>query len=200
MLTSFISNPSWPYFSTSSLLINFPFSYIAIAPDGLLCQARDEGGWQGARANVGALRGIFSPPLPPPHLLLLLILLHSFHLYIKSCFFLFNSSYLSLSHRPNFAPCLPILTTNNPSVHLCLGKHYYEVEVTDEGLCRVGWSTANASLELGVDKHGFGFGGTGKKSFAKQFDAYGEPFGLKDIVGCFIDLDEMTVAWRCAKI
>ena len=30
------------------------------------------------------------------------------------------------------------------------GKHYYEATVTDEGLCRVGWSTQNATHELGV--------------------------------------------------
>lgn len=46
--------------------------------------------------------------------------------------------------------------------------------MTDEGLCRVGWSTDKASLDLGTDKFGFGFGGTGKKSFGKQFDSYGE--------------------------
>ena len=27
---------------------------------------------------------------------------------------------------------------------------------------------------VGTDKNGFGFGGTGKKSHAKQFDDYGE--------------------------
>ena len=27
--------------------------------------------------------------------------------------------------------------------------HYFEATVTDEGLCRVGWSTQNATLELG---------------------------------------------------
>ena len=46
--------------------------------------------------------------------------------------------------------------------------------MTDEGLCRVGWSTLKASLDLGTDKEGFGFGGTGKKSFGRQFDTYGE--------------------------
>lgn len=30
------------------------------------------------------------------------------------------------------------------------GKYYYEATVTDEGLCRVGWSTQAASLELGI--------------------------------------------------
>lgn len=29
------------------------------------------------------------------------------------------------------------------------GKHYYEATVTDEGLCRVGWSTPWGTLELG---------------------------------------------------
>ena len=35
---------------------------------------------------------------------------------------------------------------------LISGKHYYEVEVTDEGLCRIGWSTITADLELGECK------------------------------------------------
>lgn len=29
--------------------------------------------------------------------------------------------------------------------------------MTDEGLARVGWSTTAASLDLGTDKHGFGW-------------------------------------------
>jgi ATP-dependent RNA helicase DDX1 len=75
------------------------------------------------------------------------------------------------------------------------GKYYYEATVTDEGLCRVGWSTLKATLDLGTDSEGFGFGGTGKKSFNKQFDTYGEPFGLSDTIGCFLDLDTKTVKW-----
>ena len=55
-----------------------------------------------------------------------------------------------------------------------LGKYYYEATVTDEGLCRVGWATMKARHDLGCDREGFGFGGTGKKSFGKQFDSYGE--------------------------
>lgn len=42
---------------------------------------------------------------------------------------------------------------------------------------------------MGTDKFGFGFGGTGKKSNNKQFDNYGEAFGMHDIVGCYLDLD-----------
>jgi ATP-dependent RNA helicase DDX1 len=60
------------------------------------------------------------------------------------------------------------------------GKYYYEATVTDEGLCRVGWSTWDASHDLGTDRMGFGFGGTGKKSNNKQFDTYGEVFNIKN--------------------
>ena len=54
------------------------------------------------------------------------------------------------------------------------GRYYYEIKVTDEGLCRVGWSTLKSLHDLGTDKEGYGFGGTGKKSFGRQFDPYGE--------------------------
>jgi hypothetical protein len=36
---------------------------------------------------------------------------------------------------------------------------------------------------------GLGFGGTGKKSFNRRFDPYGEPFGRDDVIGCLLDLD-----------
>ncbi|NWS43044.1 DDX1 helicase, partial [Probosciger aterrimus] len=70
------------------------------------------------------------------------------------------------------------------------GKYYYEVSCHDQGLCRVGWSTMQASLDLGTDKFGFGFGGTGKKSHNKQFDSYGEEFTMHDTIGCFLDIDK----------
>ncbi|KAI7799718.1 ATP-dependent RNA helicase DDX1 [Triplophysa rosa] len=70
------------------------------------------------------------------------------------------------------------------------GKYYYEVSCHDQGLCRVGWSTSQASLDLGTDKDGFGFGGTGKKSHNKQFDSYGEEFTMHDVIGCYIDMDK----------
>lgn len=75
------------------------------------------------------------------------------------------------------------------------GKFYYEATVTDEGLCRIGWSTKNATFDLGTDKFGFGFGGTGKSSFNRQFDTYGEPFGLNDVIGCYINLEEGLIKW-----
>ncbi|XP_019880521.2 ATP-dependent RNA helicase Ddx1 [Aethina tumida] len=73
------------------------------------------------------------------------------------------------------------------------GKWGFEATVTDEGLCRVGWSTLQANLDLGTDRFGFGFGGTGKKSNNKQFDTYGEPFGKCDVITCLLDLDAKEI-------
>ncbi|XP_023692056.1 ATP-dependent RNA helicase DDX1 [Paramormyrops kingsleyae] len=75
------------------------------------------------------------------------------------------------------------------------GKYYYEVSCHDQGLCRVGWSTGQASLDLGTDRNGFGFGGTGKKSHNKQFDSYGEEFTMHDVIGCYLDLDNGHVSF-----
>ncbi|ESO95555.1 hypothetical protein LOTGIDRAFT_227238 [Lottia gigantea] len=75
------------------------------------------------------------------------------------------------------------------------GKYYYEGTVTDEGLCRVGWSTDKATLDLGTDKFGYGFGGTGKKSWGKQFDSYGEAYGMNDTIGCYLDLEKGEIRW-----
>ncbi|KAF2360261.1 DEAD/DEAH box helicase domain [Trinorchestia longiramus] len=75
------------------------------------------------------------------------------------------------------------------------GKYFFEATVSDEGLCRVGFSTATAALDLGTCKNGFGFGGTGKKSNSRQFEDYGESFGLHDVIGCYLDLDDMTISF-----
>lgn len=48
---------------------------------------------------------------------------------------------------------------------------------------------------MGTDKFGFGFGGTGKKSNNKQFDDYGEAFGMHDVIGCYLNLDDWTVSY-----
>jgi len=48
------------------------------------------------------------------------------------------------------------------------GKVYYEVTVADEGLCRVGWSTRQAGLDLGTEPISFGFGGTGGNTIASE--------------------------------
>eukprot|EP00948_MAST-09A_sp_MAST-9A-sp1_P004256 g4256.t1 len=60
----------------------------------------------------------------------------------------------------------------------------FEAEVTsDTGIARVGWSTvATRSYNLGTDRFGFGFGGTGKKSWNREFITYGEPYAYGDTI------------------
>lgn len=53
-----------------------------------------------------------------------------------------------------------------------------------------------AALDLGTDKYGFGYGGTGKKSNSRQFDDYGTAYGLNDVIGCALDLDNKTVTFH----
>eukprot|EP01026_Neomeris_dumetosa_P024664 TRINITY_DN2045_c0_g1_i9.p2 TRINITY_DN2045_c0_g1~~TRINITY_DN2045_c0_g1_i9.p2 ORF type:complete len:242 (-),score=50.47 TRINITY_DN2045_c0_g1_i9:69-794(-) len=98
---------------------------------GFRCSARSDRSWQGARGNVGALKGMV----------------------------------------------------------------YYEVVVEDTGLCRVGWSTLAATLDLGTDRQSFGFGGTGKKSHDRQFDSYGEAYNAGDVIGCMLDCDRKSIAY-----
>ncbi|XP_075984261.1 ATP-dependent RNA helicase Ddx1 [Anticarsia gemmatalis] len=105
---------------------------LAVTPDGLRCQSRDQKGWHGSRATKG--------------------------------------------------------------VHT-KGAYYYEATVTDEGLCRVGWSTQAARLDLGTDRFGFGFGGTGKKSNSKNFDDYGGAYGMNDVIGCQLNLNNGEIRY-----
>ncbi|XP_076655905.1 ATP-dependent RNA helicase Ddx1 [Halictus rubicundus] len=107
-------------------------SALAVTPDGLRCQSREQKEWHGCRANKGVQGN---------------------------------------------------------------KKYFFEAIVTDEGLCRVGWSTSQATLDLGTDKFGFGFGGTGKKSNAKQFSDYGEAFGMHDVIGCYLDLVKGEISY-----
>lgn len=75
------------------------------------------------------------------------------------------------------------------------GKYCYEAIICDEGLCRVGWSTNSAILDLGTDRFSFGFGGTGKKSHNRQFDDYGEAFGKNDVITCLLDLERNEISF-----
>ena len=53
------------------------------------------------------------------------------------------------------------------------GCYFYEVTISGNGICRVGWSSMAAHHELGKDSHGFGYGGTAMKSHAGAFESYG---------------------------
>eukprot|EP00928_Gymnodinium_smaydae_P004896 TRINITY_DN11678_c0_g6_i1.p1 TRINITY_DN11678_c0_g6~~TRINITY_DN11678_c0_g6_i1.p1 ORF type:complete len:830 (+),score=156.64 TRINITY_DN11678_c0_g6_i1:114-2492(+) len=80
------------------------------------------------------------------------------------------------------------------NVEVLRGRYMFEVEVV-RGLTRVGWSARSASLELGVEHRSFGYGSTGKKSWNKQFEDYGEPFEDGDVIGCLLDRDAQTISY-----
>jgi ATP-dependent RNA helicase DDX1 len=75
------------------------------------------------------------------------------------------------------------------------GKHFFETTVCGDGICRFGWSTKAAHLELGRDGHGFGYGGTGKKSHNNEFLDYGQKYGNGDVLTCMIDFDAMVISY-----
>lgn len=87
------------------------------------------------------------------------------------------------------------------------GAYYYEAFCIEDGLIRVGWSTNDADLELGVDNCGFGFGsdtftacvnnGAGRAMHRSTAIDYGLAVKENDIIGCLLDLDKGSVSWSC---
>lgn len=67
------------------------------------------------------------------------------------------------------------------------GKWYFSARADDDGLLRVGWSSMYASLNLGTDSRGFGYGGTGMKSHAGKFDRYGAEYTVGDTVWAAVE-------------
>lgn len=60
-------------------------------------------------------------------------------------------------------------------------------------VARVGWSTDASSLNVGEDRLSYGYGGTGKSSFNNKFLDYGQPYGVNDIISCYIDFDSKHI-------
>ena len=80
--------------------------------------------------------------------------------------------------------------------HQSSNKFYYEIHFVEAGLARLGWSLANANLDLGTCRGGFGYGGTAKKSNNRQFENYGVEYGTRnDVVGACIDLDNGELSY-----
>lgn len=80
------------------------------------------------------------------------------------------------------------------TIEVLQGKYMFEVEVV-EGLLRVGWSAGFANLEIGIDDKSFGYGSTGKKSWNRKFEEYGETYEEGDIIGCLIDRENQTISF-----
>jgi len=74
------------------------------------------------------------------------------------------------------------------------GRGFYEVTVV-RGLVRVGFATEDGKLEIGTGAKSWGFGGTGKKSWKRKFENYGESFKEGDTIGCYLDFEEKTISF-----
>ncbi|VEL18844.1 unnamed protein product, partial [Protopolystoma xenopodis] len=87
------------------------------------------------------------------------------------------------------------------------GAYYYEVTVLEDGPIRIGWSTNDASLELGIDNCGFGYGSdlttayginnpkAGRAMHRGRPIDYGVSVTKGSIIGCLINLDNGSVSW-----
>lgn len=89
----------------------------------------------------------------------------------------------------NIAQCRhPVIWDGVRATHaVASGKWYFVASMRDEGISRVGWSSCHASLILGTDRRGFGYGGTAMKSHDGKFDSYGEKYSKGDTVCCMIE-------------
>lgn len=63
------------------------------------------------------------------------------------------------------------------------------------GNLRIGWSCADASLKLGTDAWGFGYGGTATKSHKGEFSKFGQTYGPGDAITCMVDLDRRAIMY-----
>lgn len=82
------------------------------------------------------------------------------------------------------------------------GKVAFEVRISEEtalsshfkdepyvrGL-RCGFSTTDSNLLVGESTASFAFCENGKKATNGEFVEFGKPFGLDDVIGCYLDLD-----------
>jgi len=77
---------------------------------------------------------------------------------------------------------------------VCHANHLLPSPARSAGICRVGFSTMAAHHELGRDAHGFGYGGTGMKSYQNAFEKWGDTYGSGDVIGCYLTLHGETKA------
>merc|ERR1719253_812083 len=70
-----------------------------------------------------------------------------------------------------------------------------ETKPQNQNILRCGFSQPLTSLFLGDTAEGWGWGGTGKKSTNNNFQDYGGSFGAGDVIGCIIDLEQMTISY-----
>jgi ATP-dependent RNA helicase DDX1 len=79
----------------------------------------------------------------------------------------------------------------------------FSCQILDDGIVRVGYATADASLQLGTDAEGWGYGSSGVKVHRKEYVPYGgrgsegrqverTSFGKGDVIGCHLRIMSNT--------
>ncbi|CAG9835314.1 unnamed protein product [Diabrotica balteata] len=61
---------------------------------------------------------------------------------------------------------------------------------------RIGWSLSSSSLQLGEDKHSFGYDSSGKFVTDKKFSDYGVTFDTDAVIGAYLDITESSIILR----
>lgn len=74
-----------------------------------------------------------------------------------------------------------------------VGYSYECIVLDEDGIVRVGWSSEDASLQLGTDADGYGWGGTGMVSNSGKYEPFPNKgnkiqFSKDDVVSCHLKL------------
>lgn len=83
------------------------------------------------------------------------------------------------------------VTTGKVAFEVILTKITEMRKVTEEPVTsefRVGWSTADANLQLGEAKHSFAYASSASKGTDSTFSSYGSEYKVNDVVGVYLDL------------
>ncbi|CAJ0581879.1 unnamed protein product, partial [Mesorhabditis spiculigera] len=77
------------------------------------------------------------------------------------------------------------------------GKWYFEFEVLAEGFMKIGWMDIAASpdKQIGLDDRSYAFDGYLGRKWHQGAEAYGREWKVKDVVGCFLDLNDRTISF-----
>lgn len=75
------------------------------------------------------------------------------------------------------------------------GRGAFALKNETGGNMRIGWSLVFATLELGLDKFSFGYGGTASRSTDGKYSNYGQTYGEGDVITALIDLDRHVMTF-----
>uniref|UniRef100_A0A6P7H0L3 Heterogeneous nuclear ribonucleoprotein U-like isoform X3 n=1 Tax=Diabrotica virgifera virgifera TaxID=50390 RepID=A0A6P7H0L3_DIAVI len=71
-----------------------------------------------------------------------------------------------------------------------------EATVIPTHCVRIGWSLSSSSLQLGEEKHSFGYDSSGKFVTDKKFSDYGVTFDTDAVIGAYLDITESSIILR----